>query len=388
MHRYISWFAAFALGVMLAGWLLVAWPAPALADGGAPNLAYIAGTGAKGDEVAILDIAKHQVTGHVVVGGEPRALALSFDARTLYVAQAGKNTVAAIDTHAQQIAATIAVGKAPAALAINSMLSPALFVANSGDGTVTLIDPNANTIQATIPVGHDPEGIAVAGPGTGIASSNDLEVYVANRGDNSVSILSYRQRKAIATVAVPGGPEGVVVPPSSGVAYVSTHAGTIAVIGLATHQFLGTLLTVAGATFGRMDYNAITNQVYVPDMAHNTVVILAPATAGANGQSHLPPEPARALPMSGGPAAVAITFDGAFAFIAQQGSGQVTELDAATRQTLAQVAVGGAPGAIITGSYPPILNRQTASVVGIIVSVVLLAGIGGVGLLLVVRKRK
>src|SRR5437879_6585621 len=54
------------------------------ADGGAPNLAYVAG-GAKG--ISVIDIAQRKVVRTMTVAGNPDALLLSLDGRFLYVTQ-------------------------------------------------------------------------------------------------------------------------------------------------------------------------------------------------------------------------------------------------------------------------------------------------------------
>ncbi|HBE25479.1 MAG TPA: hypothetical protein DDW33_07315, partial [Ktedonobacter sp.] len=63
------------------------------ADGGAPQLAYVAGT-AHG--ISIIDIAQRRVTGAITVAGSPRAILLSPDGQTLYVTQPTLGRVAAI----------------------------------------------------------------------------------------------------------------------------------------------------------------------------------------------------------------------------------------------------------------------------------------------------
>ena len=55
---------------------------PAHADGGAPQLAYVAGA-AQG--ISIIDIARRRVTGTIAVAGNPRTVLLSLDGQTLYV---------------------------------------------------------------------------------------------------------------------------------------------------------------------------------------------------------------------------------------------------------------------------------------------------------------
>ena len=370
-----------ALAALLCALALPSAVPAAHADGGAPNLAYIVGAGASKGDLVTVDIAQRRATGRVGVGGESRAVILSPDARFVYVAQAARDAIAVVDAHAQHVAATLPAGREPVALALDIGVATSLYVADAGGKSVTVLDLDHRRVSATIPVGAAPTGIAIAGPGSGISDPTDAEVYVTNGGDNTVSVISTAHRQVIATIPAPGGPLGVTIPATGGVAYVSTRAGTVLALGLANHQLLGTLLDQPGSAYGIMDYDAITNQVYVPDEQRGVVDILRPASAGPNGLSApLPAEPARTLPLAGGPAAVAITFDGAYGFVAQRGSGQVTMFDAGSRQTLATIPVGGAPSAIITGSYPPLLSSQSASVVAIILYVFVgLALLGVVG---------
>src|SRR5260221_4878720 len=117
-----------------------------------------------------------------------------------------------------------------------------------------------------------------------------------------------------------------------------------------------------------MDYDGITGQVYVPNITRNEVAVLRPASApSGGGVAQLPTEPARTLAVGGGPAAVAITFDGAYGFVAQGAAGSVTMLDIAAHHTVATLAVGGKPRALIPRSLPPLLGRQAAHILGVLV---------------------
>jgi YVTN family beta-propeller protein len=358
-------------------------PYRAYADGGAPNLAYVAGGGAGGNDLTVIDIAQRKVTGHVTLGGAPAAVALSVDARFAYVSQSASNTVAVVDTRTQQVVARVMVGPGPRALAFGySVNAVVLFVTVSGGNAVAVVDPDARKVLATIPVGTHPAGVAVATFGTGIvaANPNESEVYVANTGSDTVSIISALQRKVIATIPTPGSPVGVVIPSSGGVAYVSTSDGAVLAVGLASHTVLGTLYRLPGGAAGQMDYDAVTGEIYVPDAAGGAVAVLAPANSGGR----LPVEPDRTLPIPGGPAAVAITFDGAYGFVAERTVGRVAMLDPARHKVLATIAVGGAPQGIVTGAYPPLLDRQTANITGYII-IALLGACLIYGIVVVVR---
>lgn len=372
---------ALALALALDVLAPLAAPRVAYADGGAPNLAYVVGGGSHGDDLVVVDIAQRRVTGHVHLGGDPRAVILSLDGRFVYVAQAAANDVAVVDAHALQVVGKMPTGRGPSAMGLDTMLNGYLYVANSASNTVTVFDLGQQRPIATIPVGKHPAGIAVAGPASGISEGDDGEVYVTNTDNDTVSVISENHARVIAVIPVPGGPLSVVVPASGGVAYVGTRAGTIVALSLASHRVLGTLLQLKGSASGGMDYDGVTGQIYVPDPAAGVVDVLRPVSVDDSGAApSLPAEPARTLNLGGGPAAVAITFDGAFGFVAQRDAGRVAMLDVGTHKTLTTLAVGGGPRAIITGAYPPVLNRQAANVLGILsyvfVGLVLLAILG------------
>lgn len=336
-------------------------PRTASADGGAPNLAYVVGGGADRAQLVVVDVARRQVTGHVELGGDPRAVVLSLDGRFAYVPRAGHNDVAVVDTRALRVVESISVGRQPVALAADITTSGNIFVADAGSNAVSVLDLPSRRVVATIPVGQQPVAVAAAGAGSGIADPTDTEIYVANRGSDTLSVISAKRRAVTATIPLPGGPASLVVPNANGVLYVGTESGAVLAVSLADHRVLGTLLQLHGSAAGQMDYDALTGAVYVPDAAAGVVDVLRPASAGAGGGAHLPTEPERTLPFAGSPMAVAITFDGAYGFVAAQQSGQLVQFDAVTRATLATIAIGGAPRALVTGPYPPAPAQQPAS---------------------------
>jgi YVTN family beta-propeller protein len=351
------------LGVLCL--FVVFWCSPDVrADGGAPNLAYVAGAGTGESALAIIDITQHRVVGSVDIGHHPAGVVLSTDGRYAYVTESLGNTLAIVDANARTVTASIPVGSGPTTVALDLSQTPnLLYVADSGGSSVTVVDPEAQQVRATIPVGLHPAGIAVALPGTGIAEAEpgDAEVYVANSDSDTVSVISTKRRRVIATIPAPGGPLGITIPQTGGIAYVSTRAGTVLALSLATHKLAGVVLRTSAGPLGTMDYDAVTGQVYVPDPSANAVDVLAPVAATTTGTlAALPTEPARVLHLAGTPVAVAITFEGSYGFVAQRTSGAVTLLDAATHQIQATISVGGAPQAIVTGPYPPSVSSQTA----------------------------
>lgn len=362
---YLVWLL---LVVLAAGW--GGGSPSALADGGAPNLAYVVGGGNQGDHLVVVDIAQRKVAWSVSLGSQPQSIVLSADGRFAYVTEPGANRVAIVDTSAHQVVGSMTVGSRPQAMAADPTSSLySLFVANAKGNSLTALDAVTQQVRATIPVGQEPVGVAVASPLSGISDSGDpssREVYVANRASQTLSVVlvsDTRNPHVAATIALPEPPCALTIPQTGGVAYVATCTGKVLAIGLASHRVLGTLFSGLGGAPGAMDYDAVTGQIYVPIPTRDQVVILRPAGVGADGSLVAPAEPLRTLPFSGAPSAVAITFDSALGFVTERDSGRVEEIDVTTRQTLGTISIGGAPNAVVTGPYPPALNRDASSTI-------------------------
>jgi len=360
-HAWRLWRAALALA--LAGWLLVGL-APlisvARADGGAPNLAYIVGGGASADHLTVIDIGARKIAASIPIGGDPRAVALSLDARFAYVTQAAQDQVAVVDASDRKVTTTIPAGAQPAGLLLDTTTTTArLLVADSGADAVSALNPDARSLIATIKVGQHPTSVALAGPANELPSAGKPEYYVTNSDADSVSVINASDLRVVATVPVAGGPLAVVIPQTGGVAYVGTRSGAIVAIRLVDRKPLGTIFQLKGAP-GQMDYNAISGSIYIPDPAGNVVHVLRPvAPGGAGSTPGLPDEPVRTLPFPNAPSAVAIPADGTFGMVTETAPGKATMLDLSTRQPLAAFDVGGKPIAVITGPNPPLLDRQT-----------------------------
>src|SRR5260370_7700429 len=179
----------------------------ARADGGAPNLVYVA---QDGGGLVVLDIAKRQVVGHLAVGGAPSAVLLSYDSRYAYVAQRATGRVAIVNARTQQVEAELPVGANPQAMVLG--LPNLLYVATSGSNSVTVLDPDARRTLASIAVGRHPFGLAIAGAGTGITTTdiNDTELYVANTHEHSVPLPPTNLPPLLPPIPPPGAP--LVVP--------------------------------------------------------------------------------------------------------------------------------------------------------------------------------
>ena len=123
-----------------------------------------------GAKVLVFDPATLEKTGEIPVGEHPNAMALSADGSRLFVACANTNAVWVIDvasrTAKEQIAVALypqaPVGTTPNALAV-SPDGDTLLVANADNNTVAVVDieePNHSEVEGFIPTGWYPTAVA------------------------------------------------------------------------------------------------------------------------------------------------------------------------------------------------------------------------------------
>jgi DNA-binding beta-propeller fold protein YncE len=329
---------------LLTLFLLVGWFSPsARADGGAPQLAYVAGT-AHG--ISIIDIAQRRVTWTIAVAGNPRTVLLSPDGHALYVTQTAPGRVVVITAKTGKILCTASLPGQPSLLAL-SLDATVLYAAGQGDTSVRALDPTTCAVQRTFETHEPVYGLAVAA-----STAADATPLTPNQlwitGTTALSVFEVNGH-LLGSVPIAGGPQNISIP-GGFTAYVTTRQGTVIAVDLDTRKVIRTLLS--GGQFGSMDYDAITGEVYVPDRQHNQLDVLTPVTVGT---TLIPHEPARVIRLSSSPQSVAITSDGQLGFVALS-SGQVLMLDIPGRSAVTSVAVGGIPHFIITGLYPPVTS--------------------------------
>jgi DNA-binding beta-propeller fold protein YncE len=318
------------------------------ADGGAPQLAYVAGTT---QGISIIDIALRHMTGSIAVAGNPRTVLLSPDGHALYVTQPTLGRVSVIAAKTGKILCTANLPGQPSLLAL-SLDATILYAAGQGDTGVRALDPGNCAVQRTFETHESVYGLAVtASTAADATPSTPNQLWIT--GTTSLTVFEVNGH-LLGSVPIAGGPQNISIP-GGFTAYVTTRQGTVVAVDLNTRKVIRTLLS--GGQFGSMDYDAITGEVYVPDRQHNQLDVLTPVTAGT---TLIPHEPARIIHLSSSPQSVAITNDGQLGFVALS-NGQVLMLDIPGRSTVTSVAVGGTPRFIITGLYPPVNSPASTS---------------------------
>lgn len=313
-------------------------PFVAYADGGAPNLAYVAGTQG---EISVIDVSQQKVTRQIAVDGNASMLVLSVDGRTLAIAQPDKGQVTIIAAKTAQTLCTAHLPGHPSLLTFDPGTNT-LYAAATDATRVHALDPLTCATRHIFDVQSQITGMAVAVVGVGIAGGTGNQLWVAH---GTALTIFHTSGSRMTTLAVAGGPQNLCIP-AGPTAYVTTHVGTLVAIDIQSLRSTPPLLT--SGVFGLMDYDATTGEVYVPDHQHQQLAILSSVRVDEKPLRH---EPERILPFPASPQSVAITNDGQLGFVALA-NGNVVMLDIPGRQTITTLHVGGQPRFVITGLYP------------------------------------
>lgn len=341
---------------LLTFWSLMPVTPMAFADGGAPDLAYIAG--AKSG-ISVIDIQQLKVTKSFSLPGNPRSIYLTTDGRFLYVTQPTLDQVTMLSAQNGQANCSTHVPGQPSLLTFDPY-SSMLYAGGNGASSVTEVDPNTCAIKQTLQTNGPVYGLAVATTDSG---STDYQLWVSEPGGLEV----FNHNKRVATISIPGRPQYICIPPGSS-AYVATQQGNVYAVNLSSYQVSPALLT--GGQFGSMDYDAYTGQVFAPDKRNKQVDVLTPVTL-SNPPVPLPHEPGRVIPTATAPQSIAITSDGQLGFVALA-SGNVAMLNIPEQTITNTFFVGGSPQFVITGLYPPLLGTtpQQAFAWSIVINIV------------------
>src|SRR5260370_14132356 len=232
----------------------------ASADGGAPQLAYVAGA-AQG--ISIIDIAQRRVTGAIAVAGSRRTVLLSPDGYALYVTQPTLGRVAVIAAKTGKILCTASLPGQPSLLAL-SLDATVLYAAGQGDTSVRALDPVTCAVQRTFETYQPVYGLAV-GAATAAHAHPSTPTHLLSTRNTSLTVFEVNGH-LLGSVPIAGGPQNISIP-GGFTAYVTTRHGTVVAVDLNTRRVVRTLLS--GGQFGSMDYDANTGGGYVPDRQHN-----------------------------------------------------------------------------------------------------------------------
>jgi YVTN family beta-propeller protein len=171
------------------------------------HTAYVGSQKQGATAIVILDLIQGTRVGTIPLAKTPRGLALSPDAKQLYVTVAGADAVQVVDLASQRVIGQIPVGASPHHVLMLPNGTAGLVV-SQGPGTLEFFDPMRRTVSHIVQVGTNPHWLAV--------STDGRTAYVTNEGSQDVSIVDIASGTVTATVQVGNAPRKIVVQPGSG----------------------------------------------------------------------------------------------------------------------------------------------------------------------------
>jgi YVTN family beta-propeller protein len=246
--------------------------------------------------------------------GDPGALAHAITISTNPV-PASTGTDMHIDVSGDSSVGTVRLGINPVFLGKSGNR---VFAINSGDGGSTpptvsvytaLLPQSSSVTTVTLPSAPDPD--AAVNPVAG-GTSNSGNIYIANKGSNNISVIAASVLAVTATIKLPAGDSGPVM--------------------------------IAG--------NTANNQIFVVNQTSGTVTQISTIDNTVVSPS---------IPVGSSPVWAVMSTDGLFVFVVNQGSNNVSVIDASLRTVIALIPVGASPNFAF---YEPKLQRLYVSNTG------------------------
>jgi YVTN family beta-propeller protein len=344
----VAWVAALGVALASAG------------GAGAAPFVYVTNF-SQGDDVSQYDASSGALSPlspfSVAAGSHPVAIAVSPDAKSVYVVNQGDDTVTqyTINSTTGQLSAKlrVATGPGPSAIAVSSDGKSA-YVTNHNNSTVSQYTIDSTTGQlsaktpATIGAGNNPLAIALSPDGTSAYVTNDnpfpaaatVSQYTINPTTGTLS------PKTPATIGTEGSaPDGIAVSPDGRSAYVTGTVVTQFTIDPTTGLLSGkTPSFVQGSGFkfavspdGKSAYltNGVSVSQYTINPTTGTLSPKTPATVAGGGDPHgIVVAPVRTCPKVFGGCNVGLQLEGSAATVT------TTLLAAGTVGILVQRIVG------------------------------------------------
>ncbi|HET9595441.1 MAG TPA: beta-propeller fold lactonase family protein [Anaeromyxobacteraceae bacterium] len=322
--------------------------APAARSAPSAPLLYV--TNEVSNDLTIIDTGRDEVVGTIAPGKRPRAVRLSPDGKTLYVAVSGTpltppgyegpvppadhaaDGIAAIDLASRKVARVIACGDDPEVFD----LSPdgrRMYVSNEAAGTATIVDVASGDIVGRAQVGGQPEGIAVRPDGAAVYVTSEEDSRVTALGPAGEVLGSFQTRKR---------PRQVLFTPDGARAFVSAEQGrAVEVADARAHRLLQTI--VIDDPDAKPMGLALTpdgRTLWVSNGRGDTVTAIEVASL----------KPVATYPTDGTrPWGIALTADGKKLYTANGTSNDVSVMDPATGRVLKRIPVGEKPWGLAVG---------------------------------------
>ncbi len=308
-----------------------------------------------GGNVVVIDPASASVIERIPVGKRPRAIRLSRDGKSLFIALSGSPIAGpGVDESALPPADRTADGIGELDLTTHKMvrkypsgqdpevfdISPdgkTLYVSNEDAAQMSVLDLGSGTIRTRVPVGEEPEGVTV--------SPNGREVYVSCEGTSEVVVIDTASDKVLAHIKTGPRPRSIVFTADGATAFVTNeNAAAVTVIDAAAHKAIGSIKIPkpeGAQTAARPMGTALSpdgKQVFV-SLGRASAVAVIDAAAHTL---------LRTIDNVGArPWGIAVSADGQTLYTANGPGGEVSIVDIAAGKVEKKVAAGGSPWGVV-----------------------------------------
>jgi YVTN family beta-propeller protein len=251
----------------------------------------------------------------------PAAMALSENGSLAYVTHPDLSRVSVVDLARRAVVKSLPVAGSPFGIAVTR--SGRLYVGDWNGAHVSVL--GGGGAERTIPVGRAPAHLML--------SSDEKRLFVANRESDSVSVVRTSDDAVEATIAVGRAPFAMALSPDGGRLFVGdVQAGTVSVIDTAALAVVETLAS------GAMPYGAAVTpdglRALVTNQQAGTVAVL-----GHHGEKGT-------IKVGGYPEGVAIGAGGTQAYVANWFSDDVSVLDLSSDKEVRRIKCPAGPRAI------------------------------------------
>ena len=288
-----------------------------------------------GSNVSVVDIATNSVikTIYSDTFAGPVGVGVTTDGTKAYILNDGGNSISIIDTATNEVTGTVDTTGGgfsnPFGIAI---FNTTAYVANYSNNTVSIIDTQTDTTTGyitDIDTFNSPHEIAIFG----------TKAYITNYGGNTVSIVNTSTHTVTGVVDDEGfinQPFGIAFNAAGTYALVTNYASnTVSIIQSSNNTVLGDV-TDTNSTFNNPQTIDITGtKAYVGNYTGNSISIIditTPASAHVISASTNPSTDFFSTPYAG-----FITPSGAYLYMANIGSNNVTILNTSTYDFVGQV---------------------------------------------------
>lgn len=293
----------------------------------AQECAYVANTNF--DDIAVLNLDANELAASIPVGRAPVAVAISPDGSTGYAVNDLDHSVSIFSTATRQVTTTIdlrcfdniRVGCNPVDVAFGPSGAHA-YVANLRSNNLAVIDTATRQVLHTLPAGGE-------GPSSVALSADERTAFTTHLFANTIGVIDIEQRRA-RTIRVGNQPFDLALHPDGQSVYVvNSDSGSVSVVRLADSSVVATL-PVGGFPSG-IAFDPRGRYVYVATGEGGTVVVI-----DTTDNSLL-----RSIDIEGVAADVGFSSSRSRAYVSEFVLGNVFVLDTTTYTRTHSITIGG-----------------------------------------------